>query len=152
MARTYNEQWQDIADGYLAEIGHDRATASEIASWAIDQGLWRPSPQLVLNKAAEDVARALREDYVTDSQGRSVRAKHAVRVVEEGVQHTFWADLRHAPPLHVEMALKQRRHQIVADCLQLKTDMDSYNQNYNAGRQLTMDFDFTLDLRELDAA
>ena len=84
--KTYNEQWQEIADRYLATTGRERATAREIAAWAIDQSLWQPSPQLVLNKAAEDVARALREDYVTDPQGRTVRAKHAVRVVEDGLQ------------------------------------------------------------------
>jgi hypothetical protein len=48
--------------------------------------------------------------------------------------------------------LKQRRHQIVGDCHQLKMDVDSYNQNYNHGVQIVMIFDFTLDMEELAPA
>ena len=49
-------------------------------------------------------------------------------------------------------AFQTRRRQIVGDCHQLKTDIDSYNDNYNQAQPVQMVFDFTQDLQELDAA
>jgi hypothetical protein len=51
----------------------------------------------------------------------------------------------------MEIAFQQRRHQIVGDCRQLKADLDSYNDNYNAGEALQMVFDFTNDLADIEA-
>jgi hypothetical protein len=59
--------------------------------------------------------------------------------------------MRTAPREHMEVAFQQRRQQIVGDCRQLKWDVDSYNQNHNAGEELQMVFDFTLDLEEIEA-
>lgn len=110
------------------------------------------APNLVLQKVAEDLARALREDVFTDPQGRHVRAKYAARIVEDGILTTLWADHTFASPQHIALSLKQRRTQIVADCHKLKTDVDSFNENDNLGPKLQLSFDFTLDLEELDAA
>jgi hypothetical protein len=38
----------------------------------------------------------------------------------------------------------------LGDCKQLKTDTDSYNENYNAAEPIQMIFDFTEDLAELE--
>lgn len=80
--------------------------------------------------------------------------KHAARIVEDAVQTSLWADHRDpaVPRGHIELAFKQRRQQIVGDCHQLKMDTDSYNQNYNKGKQIAMIFDFTLDLAEMEAS
>jgi hypothetical protein len=95
---------------------------------------------------AEDFAQAMREEYITDPQGRRVRAKHPVR---KG-QITMWDDIRTASRGHMDASFKQRRNQIVGDCRQLKTDADSWN---DAHPQLHIDlvFDFTNDLAELEA-
>jgi hypothetical protein len=39
---------------------------------------------------------------------------------------------------------------VLGDCRQLKTDVDSYNQNYSAATPIQMVFDFTDDLAELE--
>jgi hypothetical protein len=46
------------------------------------------------------------------------------------------------------IAFQQRRQQILGDCRQLKTDLDSYNDNYNTAAPLQMVFDFRDDLAE----
>lgn len=51
----------------------------------------------------------------------------------------------------MEIAFQQGRQQIVGDCLQLKLDVDSYNETHNAGEEFQMVFDFTLDLDEIEA-
>jgi hypothetical protein len=48
----------------------------------------------------------------------------------------------------MELAFQQRRWQIVGDCKQLRTDVDSYNENYNPGPVLQTSFNFTNDLEE----
>ena len=52
----------------------------------------------------------------------------------------------------MEVAFQQRRQQIVMDCLQLKTDVDSYNENRKPESPIQMVFDFTDDLTELELA
>jgi hypothetical protein len=104
-----------------------------------------------LNRCAEELARAMREEYITDPQGRRVRVKHVAMIEKDGKQASFWADMRKAPHGHMEIAFQQRRQQIVGDCRQLKWDMDSYNQNHNVGEPIQMVFDFTLDLEEIEA-
>jgi hypothetical protein len=98
-----------------------------------------------------DLSRALREQFHIDPQGRQVRTFHATKLHRAGgEQQVFWADLRTAPPEHVELAFQQRRSQIVGDCRQLKLDVDSYNENnvHNASYQLLLDF--TDDVAELE--
>jgi hypothetical protein len=63
-----------------------------------------------------------------------------------------WNDIRTANHEHMEIAFKQRREQIVADCSQLKIDVDSYNENRKPASPIQMVFDFTDDLIELDFA
>ncbi|MDA0205958.1 MAG: hypothetical protein O3A53_02930 [Acidobacteria bacterium] len=56
------------------------ASKQAIGKWAIDSGKWAPHPSAIVSQCADDIARAMREEYVTDPQGRRVRAKHAARV------------------------------------------------------------------------
>ena len=90
----------------------------------------------------------MREEYIVDPQGRTVRAKHAAKIK----QQTLWADIRTANRGHMKIALQQRRRQIVGDCRQLKAGVDSYNDNSNPGLSIQMVFDFRRDLEELERA
>lgn len=148
---TYTEQMQRIWQLY-AEAGESLpATSRDVAAWAIRNGLWHPQPADVIAQCAEDLSRALREEYHTDAKGRRVRSKHAVRVTQGGKQLTLWADMRTAPRPHMELAFAQRRQQIVGDCVQLKRDVDSYNEAHPAQPPLPFILDFTDDAAEADA-
>ena len=63
----------------------------------------------------------------------------------------LWADIRTASSEHMQIALQQRRQQIVGDCRQLKADADSYNENQNTGLPIQLSFDFTRDIMEMEA-
>ncbi len=76
---TYTEQLQRIANDYFATHGGE-STAKDIARWAIDTRRWEAPSDSIVQKCAEDIARAMREEYLLDPQGRQVRAKHAVRL------------------------------------------------------------------------
>jgi hypothetical protein len=143
---TYNEQLQDLASQYQAATGSLRFRSAEVGAWAIANGLWQPSHEAILRQFSGELSRALREEYIEDPQGRRVRAKHAIR--EAGEQGRLWADINTAPREHMLVAFQQRREQIVADCVQLKTDLDSYNDNQNDGEPIQMGLDFTHDVNE----
>ena len=73
----------------------------QVASWAIDEGLWEPARGTIVGQLAEELARAMREEYYTDPQGREVRTKHAARTTSRsGIQSTLWDDIRTADPSH----------------------------------------------------
>ncbi|MFB3815546.1 MAG: hypothetical protein ACE14L_15690 [Terriglobales bacterium] len=94
----------------------------------------------------------MREEYITDPQGRTVRAKHVARYDRSGAQIALWADIRTASREHMELAFQQRRQQIVGDCRQLKLDVDSFNENRNSAEPIQIIFDFRDDLLELELA
>lgn len=148
---TYAHQMQAITNKYIESGQPWPATSRQIAAWAVKKGLWQPHRERVIAQCAEDLSRAMREEYVTDAQGRSVRAKHAARLRKGGEQMVLWADIRTAPRGHMEIAFAQRRKQIVGDCRQLKCDVDSYNQNRAHGSPIAMVFNFIDDLREIEA-
>ena len=149
---TYHEQLQRLVHRYVEAGEPWPATTHQIASWAIKNQLWDAQRAAVVDICAEQLARAMREEYIHDPQGRVVRAKHAARMRQDGEQVALWADIRTAGREHMAIAFQQRRQQIVGDCRQLKSDVDSYNENNNTGRPIQMVFDFREDLEELEAA
>lgn len=149
---TYAQQMQAIVRDYQAAHLGVAFQARDVAEWAIRRKLWEAHPAAMLNRCAEDIARAMREEYIVDGKGRRVRVKHAVTVSRDGKQLTLWADMRTAPRQHMELAFRQRRQQILGDCRQLKTDVDSYNESLNPAEPIQLVFDFALDLEELELA
>ena len=148
---TYYEQLRSLADEYRVDGRPWPASSKQIAAWAIDAGLWRAHPSTLLNQCAEHLARAMREDTFVDPQGRTVRAKHAARMSKDEVQLVLWDDIRTSSREHMQIALQQRRQQVVGDCRQLKNDVDSFNDNANPGSPIQMVIDFTQDLAEFEA-
>src|SRR5262245_5200125 len=147
---TRNGRLQGIWRRYEQEHGHHPATAREAVEWGVGKGLVDLPHIDPYDELADEMARALREEYATDAKGRRYRVNHAVRVTRSGVQYTFWAILGHAGPDHMRKAFIQRREQIIGDCFQLKVDVDVYNDTIK-GRDLEpiqLILDFTNDVAE----
>ena len=88
---TYSEQMQKIVAEYRSAGNSWPATTHDIAAWAVRTGKWHAPRELAIDRCADDLARAMREEFITDRQGRRVRAKHAARQEVNGEQQTFWA-------------------------------------------------------------
>lgn len=142
------EQFQRIANEYMDKNG--LVSTHELAAHALRNKLWFPEEKDLISQCARLFARAMRQEFFVDPQGRRVRAKHAAMVSEDGEQQSFWGDLRTAPPEHIRVSFQQRREQILGECHHLKTAVDSFNDNLNDGEQIRIVFDFTEDLRELE--
>ena len=69
-------------------------------------------------------------------------------MTKDAVQTTFWAMLDYADRDHMERAFYQRREQIVGDCVQLKTDVDVYNDKNSDEPPIQLMLDFTDDVAE----
>ena len=149
---SHSEQMQEIYSLYIEEKGEVPVTMHEVADWAIRHGHWKPQPADMVSRCAEELSRALRNEYFTDPQGRRVRAKHAATIKENQSTFTYWDDIRTASREHMGLAFQQRRVSIVADCRQLNNDVSSYNQNNNDGTPIQMIWDFTYDIQELEEA
>lgn len=144
------EQNQKIVLKYRESGQPWPASSVDIAHWAIRQRLWDIHPSKVVRQCADQIAEAMRQEYIKDPQGRKVRAKHVAPYHIEEQLSLKWDDMRTATREHMELSFAYKRQLIVSDCRQLKTDMDSYNQNYNEGEPIQGVFDFTYDLTELE--
>jgi hypothetical protein len=119
---------------------------------AIEEGLLEEPDVDPRDILANQMAAARREEMQTDELGRRYRVNHAVKISRNGVQYTFWATMGFAPHDHMEKAFAQRREQIVGDNLQLKIDVDVYN-DLNQGKRpaIQMVLDYTDDVAEKQA-
>ncbi len=151
VVKTYGSSLREIVVAYQEAGEPWPATARQIAAWAYNTGRWQPKPGSVIKQCAEDISRALREEYYTDPQGRTVRTKHAALRERDGQQLMLWDDIRTAEPEHMERSVQLRRQQIVGDCCQLKSDRDSYNDNNSYGAQLSLNLNFEKDVAEAEA-
>jgi hypothetical protein len=145
---TYTEQLQRVLHQYEEEHGREAASAREVVIWGVGKGLISLQHRDPYDHLAEDMSKALREQYSVDVKGRRYRVNHAVRIYKNGVQLTFWAMMRYAERSHMARAFTQRREQIVGDCYQLRIDVDVYNDFNTDDFPLPLVLDFTHDVEE----
>jgi hypothetical protein len=120
-----------------------------MAEWAVSNDRYQLTRGMAVSQCKEQIARAMRLEHVTDSNGRSVRRYYAARLRRNGKQMTLWADWDADRPV-MEVAMANRRNQILGECRQLKTDVDSYNDRCAGDNPIQVAFDFTVDLEELE--
>lgn len=149
---TYSKQMQRIVNEYRLSGNTWPAQSKDIAHWAILNGKWEVHQTAAVKLCSEEISRAMREEYITDSHGHRVRVKHPASKIIQGKQMMFWDDIRTAPRSHMHQAFQQRRMQIVGDCRQLKTDVTYYNEGHLDEEPIQLILDFEMDLAELDAA
>jgi hypothetical protein len=149
---TKEERLQKIWHKYETERKHKPTSAREAVNWAVSEGLLELPNVDPYDVLAGQMSQALRDEYETHPDGRRYRINHAVRVSKGGVQLTFWGTMGFASHEHMEKAFAQRREQIIGDNLQLKTDVDVYN-DLNKGKRpaIQIVMDYTEDVAEKQA-
>ena len=148
MGRTHSEEIRGLIERYRSADRPWPAAAHDMALWAIDNKLWAPRFVDFANRLADDMSRAMREEYFTDARGRQVRAKHAARTSNNPKQLPLWDDIRTASQAHMQISFRQRREQIVGDCHQLKIDVDFFNEQRQPATPIQLVLDFTRDVQE----
>jgi hypothetical protein len=145
---TQAEYMQRLWARYERENNNAPTSARDVVEWAIKERLLGAPIIDPLDVLAGQMARALREEYDTDAQGRRYRKNHAVRIMKDGVQLTLWGSMEHAPRLHMAKAFSQRREQVIGDLVQLKVDVEVYNGKNPNEKPIQLILDFTDDVAE----
>jgi len=146
----YGQKMRQLVREYRLEGGSWPASAAQMAEWALARGAWRLPPAAALRICAKDLARAMREETITDPDGRKIRSKHPATVRRQGDQVTLWDDVRTAPRQHMAVSFAQRRARIVYDCVQLKTDVDGFNSMRTDVDPIQLSLDFSRDVIEAE--
>jgi hypothetical protein len=150
---TFYMQMVDIFDRYAEEVDAGPTALEDVATWAVQQGLFKPMPRSIVQMCKEALADSLRQQKRVDAQGRKYRAKHSVRIVEGGVQYNLWADIDRNPPRSfMEKSFAQRRKSIADDCFQAKMDIDHYNEAHPDQPAIQLVLRFEEDVAEMEAA
>jgi|SRR5690242_6413240 len=149
---SFKDQIHHLEERYREAGGKWPASSMDVAQWGVEKGLLQMHRGAVVRQFAEQIAQVWHDEYISDPQGRRVRAKHAARYSLNGIQTWLWDNMQTAPHKHMELSFQNRRQQIVVDCHQLKLDVDSYNENFNKSRKIQMVFDFRNDMEELALA
>jgi hypothetical protein len=91
----------------------------------------------------------MRLEHIKDKKGRSIRRYYAARIRENGQLVMKWDDLNAERPF-MEVSTANRRNQILGECHQLKNDVESYNERRCPEEPKQVEFNFTVDLEELE--
>lgn len=146
---TFNEQLVRIVEDYRAAGRPWPATAEQMAEWAVARDRFQITRGIAISQCKEKIARAMRLEHVRDRKGRSVRKYYAARIRENGQLVMKWDDLNAERPF-MEVSTANRRNQILGECRQLKNDVDSYNERRCPEQPIQVEFNFTVDLEELE--
>jgi hypothetical protein len=144
-----NDQILKIVDDYRAAGMPWPATKLEIGAWAVANDRYQITRGVAINQVAERIVRAMGLEHVRDKKGRSVRKFYAARIREDGQLTMKWDDWN-APRPFMEVSSANRRNQILGECRQLKNDMDSYSERRCPENPIQTDFNFNVDLEELE--
>ncbi len=143
-----NERLQQVWHRYESEPSHRPTSARDAVERAVAEGLLELPDVDPYDVLAGQMANALRREYREDAKGRRYRVNHAVRITKGGVQYTFWASMGNASHQHMERTFAQRRELIVSECVQLKVDIDVYNEISEAKEPIQLELNFTDDVDE----
>jgi hypothetical protein len=145
-----SSELQSIINDYMASSGSDVVDMNKVAAWAISEGRWRPPRFDPTRLCARALARAAREEFYADPQGRDVRKKHCFSIVDEDGQYRWlWFDIVSATKDQMHASAQARRRMALDDVSQLATDVASFNDNNKYGAHIDMSYNFDEDLAEL---
>jgi len=149
---AYSNAVRDFVNRYSVEAGPDALLDPHaIAEWAYNRGLYKPNARTVIDAIATDIAQVFREEYRVDRNGRRYRAKHAATEKRGTKTIALWGDMDdpNVPPAPFTKSFAQPPQRIGGDCMQLKTDVDVYNDKRQPSELLQVPLDFTLDVEEM---
>ena len=78
-----------LVELYQREFGVGTIDLNEVAEWAIREGHYRPEPISPAKILKGQMAKAMKNEHITDPQDREVRKWHAVRHTDGERQWTL---------------------------------------------------------------
>ena len=63
---SYTQQLQRLVEDYIQAGKSWPTDLRSVAAWAVNSGLWQPQQSAIISQCADQLARALREEYIKD--------------------------------------------------------------------------------------
>lgn len=145
---NYQRQVLAIIDRYIDETGDKNPDYQTVAAWAYRLGLIEPPPYSIVKQIARVMARASRDDYITDDNGEPVRRRMNFTDQRGDKQMVFWFKMEDATPEKMRLSAMRRRNGTLMDVLQLHRDITYFNSRHNPGEPLLFDANFNPDIEE----
>lgn len=134
---------------YAELYGLTEVDPDEVSNWMVETGRYISRPVSDVRRCKQDLVRALKDEKITDAQGREVRANHCIRWREGENLFSRWVSIYQAKPGRMRISLAQRVRQMEAQVHQHHTDWASYNDNNIHGAQLSLfDYNFNNSIAE----
>ena len=92
----YTKQLQRIVKDYQLSGQTWPASSAEITKWALRNNRYNLASPALERVVRRDISQAMREEYITNSRGRRVRAKHPAKVDRDGEAIMLWDDIQTA--------------------------------------------------------
>ena len=145
----YYDYLRRLTDEWAEKEGLDGIEVEPFADYALANNLIPRVPLTLKQQTMRDVRKALQTATYVDEQGKTVRAKHAVRIYQMELPNMTprieYIDPRTAKPDKMEVAMDQS-HQGIQDYVKRHAiEKQSYDLNnpYNA-KLRNYDYDFNL--------
>jgi hypothetical protein len=142
-----------IVDEYVKEHGIEDGAdidPDELTAWAINTNRAEREELNFFRQTRRDLVKALKDEEVTDGQGRTIPRRAAIRI--KGDKHqSRWFDFLAAKPRKALTSLAQQRRSLVAYARKIKLKQESYNDNNQYGAELPLfDYNLNKDLRDAE--
>jgi hypothetical protein len=148
-----------LRDAYMQAFPNEQPPIDpkQIADWAYSNGLWKPTETAPREILRRKLCRAFRFEYVTDPQGREVRANfprvEEVMTPDGPKRMTQFYPMSKASAEIARQAFALDRRVALETVKQMKLDFDSWIDNNENGETLPpLDLDFKKDLDEMGLA
>jgi hypothetical protein len=151
MSKPYNHiVIEKIVEAFRKANGDGEFSLSEMAAWAIQNGLWAPSMKSkvsILRGELSEAMQSARRNY----KGMKVREYHCIQQkLDDGAIQTVWAHIDVATPQFMEQSFSRRRTSEANRCYQLHSDIVYWNEEKNPPQPVEMLFDFRDDIADRD--
>lgn len=144
---------QNLVRQYRRETGKIEVDMHEVAAWAIEKHLYVPKPISPVDRLAQDLARAAREETRVDAvTGIPYRVNQSFTQEQGSKQQVFWVDIDQAHRSQMHRSVVLRRNQMVADGYSLSADVDHWNRINPKEQPIQLELDLSADIAERKAA
>jgi hypothetical protein len=139
MSKPYNDQLIDqLVKAYEDTHGHEPFSKTELAAWAIQNGLWEAPMKTQIQLLSDELGNAM-GNARKNVGGRKVRQYHCIQLeLATGGKQTLWCHVDLATPEFLEQSVSRRRRSQRNQNIQLHNDVVYINETKGTHIQLLL--------------
>lgn len=144
-AMSKKDQYLRIWDEYRKAHPDDPGTTLAMLEWAKDNGLYAVDQRAAMRRGASELAEALRDLTVPDTDGEGVRVNMPFLDAKQG---WLWDDLRTIRHDRMELGVAHGRNRVVGEVKSMARQIRYYRSVHPERPPIQTSFNFENDLRD----